>query len=193
MMKRAMLALVFAAATAGAVASTDDAPADRTFGPFKYTPISTRTKIGALGRAYRERWADDASILHDAVLVESSLRAWAQQYPRDRWLAPTAYHLAQLYQELQTNEARAKAREMYDYLAKTFPASKEAHRARARLQAGFPPLQIEPAVSPTPNPYAPATPTPTPTATPTPEPTATPTPAPTPTPTPTPKPRRRLF
>ena len=47
-------------------------------------------KINALGRSYHERWSDDASIVHDALLVESSYRAWAEKYPKDRWLAPTA-------------------------------------------------------------------------------------------------------
>jgi hypothetical protein len=98
-------------------AKTSDAPADEYFGPFKYSALSVRSKITALGRSYRERWADDASIVHDAGLVESSFRVWAQKYPKDIWLAPTAYHLAQLYQEVQTTDARAKAKSMYEYVA----------------------------------------------------------------------------
>jgi hypothetical protein len=143
-----------AAVTMSAVASPDDAAADQSFGPFKYSPISVRTKITALGRSYRERWADDASIVHDAGLVESSFRVWAQKYPKDRWLAPTAYHLAQLYQELQADDARAHARAMYEFLVKNYPSSKEAHFARLRLQQGFPAVHAESPVSPTPNPYA---------------------------------------
>jgi len=171
--------------------ATADAPADEYFGPFKYSALSVRTKIDALARSYNERWQDDASLVHDALMVESSYRVWAQRYPRDKWLAPTAYHLAQLYQEVQTPDARAHALAMYQYVAKAFPASKEAHNARLRLRQGLPPLHPESPVSPTPNPYAP-TPTPTaePTATPSPTPTATPTA--TPSPTPQPK-RKRLF
>ena len=88
--------------TAPAVAKSADAPADEYFGPFKYSAISVRMKINALGRSYHERWADDGSIVHDALLVESSYRAWAAKYPKDRWLAPTAFHLAQLYQDIQS-------------------------------------------------------------------------------------------
>jgi hypothetical protein len=153
-----MVGLAVTAMMMSAGAALTDAPADESFGPFKYTAISTRTKITALGRSYRERWADNASIVHDAGLVESSLRAWAQKYPKDRWLAPTAYHLAQLYQLVQSEDAHSHARAMYEYVAKNFPASKEAHLARLRLQQGLPPLHAESAVSPTPNPYGSAAP-----------------------------------
>jgi len=143
-----------------AVSKSADAPADEYFGPFKYSAISVRMKINALGRSYHERWADDASIVHDALLVESSFRAWAQKYPKDRWMAPTAYHLAQLYQDVQTQDARNHARAMYEFLAKNYPTSKEAHYARLRLSQGFPPLHDESPVSPTPSPYGPASPVP---------------------------------
>jgi hypothetical protein len=149
-----MVGLAVVAMAVGAVAKDTDAPADEYFGPFKYSALSVRSKITALGRSYRERWADDASIVHDALLIESSFKAWAQKYPKDSWLAPTAYHLAQLYQEVQTQDARNHARAMYEFLAKTFPKSKEAHFARLRLAQGFPELHAESPVSPTPNPYA---------------------------------------
>jgi hypothetical protein len=151
-----MVFLAAAALTAGAVASSTDAPADMSFGPFKYTAISVRTKIDALARSHRERWADNASLVHDAGLVESSYRVWAQRYPKDRWLAPTAFHLAQLYQSIQSEDARTHARAMFEYVAKTFPNSKEAHLARLRLREGFPQLRPDTPLSPTPNPYAPA-------------------------------------
>ena len=190
-MRSILAAITLLAVTIGAAPTTTDAPADEYFGPFKYSALSLRTKINALGRSYNERWQDDASLVHDALMLESSYRAWAQRYPKDRWLVPTAFHLAQFYQEVQTPDARAHAIAMYQYVAKTFPASKEAHLARLRLGQGLPPLHAESPVSPTPNPYAPTpTPTPEPTATPSPTPSATPTA--TPTPTPAPK-RKRLF
>ncbi len=172
MIRTVMLALALVAATLGAtkatpkptpppmVSKSSDAPADEYFGPFKYSAISVRMKINMLGRSYHERWSEDASIVHDALLVESSYRAWAKKYPKDRWLAPTAYHLAQLYQDVQTQDARNHARAMYEFLAKNYPASKEAHSARVRLSQGFPALHGESPVSPTPSPYGPASPVP---------------------------------
>ncbi|HEX3465093.1 MAG TPA: hypothetical protein VHS78_13690 [Candidatus Elarobacter sp.] len=156
MLRTVVVGLAIAATTLGALASAADAPADEYFGPFKYSAISVRTKIDALGRSYRERWADDASLVHDALMIESSYKVWAQRYPNDHWLAPTAFHLAQLYQEIQTQDARNHARAMYAYVAKAFPNTKEAHYARLRLQQGFPPLRPEPPVSPTPSPYGPS-------------------------------------
>lgn len=160
MLRTVTVGFAVIALAVGAAAKETDAPADEYFGPFKYSAISVRSKITALGRSYRERWSDDSSIVHDAGLVESSFRAWAQKYPKDVWIAPTAYHLAQLYQEVQTDDARSKARAMYEFLAKSYPQSKEAHSARLRLQQGFPALHAETPVAPTPNPYgSPAAPT----------------------------------
>ena len=156
MLRHALIALALLATTLAAAGTSGNAPADEYFGPFKYSAISVRTKIGALGRAYDQRWENDDSIVHDAGMLESSLHVWAQRYPNDSWLAPTAYHLAQLYQKVQTQVARDHARATYQFLAQTFPKSKEAHFARLRLQQGFPPLHPETPVSPTPNPYAPA-------------------------------------
>ncbi len=156
MARTLLLALALAAtatATTAAAVNSPDAPADESFGPFKYTAISVRTKIDALGRSYNARWADDASLVHDAGLVESSYRVWAQRYPKDRWLAPTAFHLAQLYAEIQTPDARAHALATFKYVAQTFPKSKEGHLARLRLAQGLPQLHAESAVSPTPAPY----------------------------------------
>src|SRR5947209_4792749 len=177
MIRTVVLGLALVAATAGATkappkanpparsanvtaTTSADAPADEYFGPFKYSAISVRMKINALGRSYHERWADDASVVHDALMVESSYRAWAAKYPKDRWLAPTAFHLAQLYQDVQTQDARSHARAMYDVVAKNYPTSKEAHYARLRLSQGFPALHDESPVSPTPSPYGPASPVP---------------------------------
>ena len=198
-----VLGLALAAATAGAtkappkttsapaVAKSPDAPADEYFGPFKYSAISVRMKINALGRSYHERWADDASIVHDALLVESSYRAWAQKYPKDRWLAPTAYHLAQLYQDLQTQDARSHARAMYAFLAKNFPASKEAHSARIRLSRGFPALHSESAVQRTPAPYGTASPVPSASTSPSNAPSTAPPPSTMPSPSTAPSPSPR--
>lgn len=157
---RPILVLLLAAATAAAGAASTDAPADKSFGPFKYTAISVRTKIDALARAYRERWESDDSVLHDAEMIQSSYDAWAQRYPHDRWLAPTAFHLAELYAQIQSPRARARAKSAFSFVAKTFPNTKEGHLSRLRLVQGFPPLKAETPVQPTPNPYASEAPAP---------------------------------
>jgi hypothetical protein len=159
--------LAVAATVAVAAAASLSAPADETFGQLKYTPVSVRAKIDALARSYRERWADDASLVHDAGFVESSYRAWAERYPHDPWLAPTAFHLARLYAQIQTPQARAKALDLFRFVAQTYPTTREGRLARVRLQQGLPALHREPALRQTPNPYArPAAASQSPTATP---------------------------
>ena len=148
------LAVMAAVALLAAAPLSPDAPADQYFGPLKMSALEIRSRIDKLGQAYAKRWADDDSIVHDAGLIESSLDAWAARYPHDHWLPPTAFHLAQLYQEIQTPIARAHARAMYEYLVRTFPRAPQAHLARLRLAHGFPPLVAESPVRPTANPYA---------------------------------------
>jgi hypothetical protein len=142
-------------AWSASVPSSGSAPADEYFGRFKYSAISVRTKIDALARAYDSRWEDDASILHDAGLVEDSLRAWVGRYPQDPWAPAAALHLAELYARVQTKTARERAIAAYRYVAQTFPHASQAHLARLRLAQGFPALHAESALRPTPSPYAP--------------------------------------
>jgi hypothetical protein len=148
-----------------APAATQSAPADEYFGRFKYSALSVRTKIDELARAYASRWADDASIVHDAGLVEDGLHAWVRRYPSDPWAPSAALHLAELYARVQSPSARAHAIAAFRYVAATFPRSVQGHLARLRLAQGFPPLQPESPVDATPYPYL-ARPSPTPVASP---------------------------
>lgn len=178
-------------ATALAASKSSEAPADRYFGPQKMSAIGVRTRIDMLARNYDRRWQDDAGIYHDALLVQQSLEAWAKQFPHDSWLAPTAFHLAQLYQKLHLDAARSSALAEYKFVAQNFPKTPQAHASRIRLQQGLPALADETPVSPTPNPYASAaSPSPSPSVapsiTPSPEPAASPSASPTPAPQRTP-------
>jgi hypothetical protein len=130
------------------------APADEYFGPSKYNPLTIRTKIDVLARAYASRWADDASIVHDAGLVESSLHAWVRRYPHDPWAASAALHLAELYTQIQSTTSRAHAIAAYRYVAQTFPHTQQGHLARLRLRSGLPPRHAESPLDPAPNPDA---------------------------------------
>ncbi len=110
--------------------------------------------IDKLARAYHARYKTDHDVIHEAVNLEDALRLWRHDYPRDPWLAPTAYHLAQLYEDVQTPEARKHATAMLRYVDAYFASSRYGHDARIRLSSGFPPLRAESPVRPTPPPYA---------------------------------------
>ena len=131
------------------------------------SPIGIRQAIVYLDHMYDWRTMSDEDIVAEAQPVEQSLRAWGNQFPKDPWLPPTAYHLMQLYAEIQTSGARAHAFTMMYYIVGKWPSTKEANLCRERLTQGFPPFHDEPPLRPTMPPSTP-TPTPTPEETPTP-------------------------
>ncbi len=177
-------AVVGIRSAASSSAFSDSAPADEYFGPFGMSPLSIRLTIDRLADGYVKRYKSDPDIIHEAVDIENALYLWRYKYPNDPWLAPTAFHLEQLYQAVQTPEAHYRATALLHYIAANFPASKYAHLARVRLAAGFPALHDEPPLVPSANPYAtPAAPEPVPTLL-APPPIADPSPPPAPSPPP---------
>ncbi len=129
------------------------APLDAYFGPYKLSAIVIRHRIDALGVRYHSRTISDGDLIHDAGVLESAMDIWQRQYPRDSWIVPTIYHLEQLYQAVQTREARAHATTLLKLLIETYPKTRQAHLSRLRLAQGFPPLQPETPAHATPNPY----------------------------------------
>jgi hypothetical protein len=129
--------------TATHSAGAGSAPVDQYFGSFGMSPLSIRSSIGFLGRQYHYRTISDHDLLHKALLTEDALRKWRTAYPADPWLAPTFFHLEQLYQAVQTEEARKHATAILKAVVLYFPDTKEGHLSRLRLAAGFPPLVAE--------------------------------------------------
>ncbi len=66
----------------------------------------------------------------------------------------TAFELEQLYQAVQSTNARSHATAVLKFIVKAAPQSRQAHLSRLRLAQGFPPLVAETATHATPNPYA---------------------------------------
>ena len=128
------------------------APADEYFGPLRMSGLAIRMRIDVLGRRYHARSESDDDLLHDAGDVETALHLWSGRYPHDTWLAPTAFHLAQLYAVIQTPVARVRAAAAFRYVGGSFGATHDAHLARLRIAQGFPALHVEsPIASPTPS------------------------------------------
>lgn len=120
------------------VVDTSAAPLDEYFGPQKMSAIGVRMRIDALGRRYHARQTTDGDLLHDGEITEASLRAWDAKYPRDPWLAPTAYHLEQLYALVPSPEGHARAMTMLHFVVDTFGSTRFGHLGRLRLAQGFP-------------------------------------------------------
>jgi hypothetical protein len=148
-----LLTAVLLCAVPAAAASTD-AAADEYFGPFHMSALQIRMKIGDLGRRYNARTISDHDLIHDAALEEAALRIWRNKYPKDTWLAPTAFHLEQLFQAVQSDEARKHATSLLAYIDRYFHDTKYGKIARLRIAQGFPPLHEESVVvaAPTPRP-----------------------------------------
>ena len=128
------------------------APADTYFGAFGMSPLSIRTSIGFLGRQYDYRRISDHDLLRKALMTEDALRKWRARYPADPWLAPTFFHLAQLYAVVQTAEARKHATAIFNDVVRNYPDTKEGHLSRSRLAAGFPALVPETPLAASPSP-----------------------------------------
>lgn len=141
------------------------APLDAYFGKLHLSALVIRHRIDVLSARYHSRTISDDDLLHDAKLLESALDVWQEQYPHDLWIVPTIYHLEQLYQAVQTSEARAHATGLLNFLIKTYPDTPQGHLSRLRVKQGFPPMHAETATHATPNPYAPPSPEPAPSAT----------------------------
>jgi hypothetical protein len=162
---------------------TAAAPADDYFGSTKISAIGIRNTVNALARRYHERSIADDDLVHDAKLAEAAAYDWQRHYPRDPWIPSTLFRLDVLFGGVQSTNARSHAMSLATFLAKAYPATKEAHLIRLRLAQGFPPLHAEIAPHATPNPYAseaaPAgSPTPSPSSVPQPAASALPSPSP---------------
>ncbi len=149
----ALMTLLNPLGATAAMVDRSAAPADEYFGAQKMSALGIRMRVDALGRRYHARTISDDDLLHDAAIAEASLRAWAQRFPRDPWLAPTAFHLEQLDQTVQSPAARAQATGLLRYIAQNYGKTKYGHLSRVRLAQGFPPLHGETVVTATPNPY----------------------------------------
>ncbi len=139
------LCVALSSLAAGAKTAVDRsaAPADEYFGTQKMSALGIRMRVDALGRMYHARTIADNDLIHDASLAEASLRNWDERYPRDPWLAPTAFHLEQLYAAVQSSDGRTHATSLLHSIVGTFGTTRFGHLSRLRLAQGFPPLQNE--------------------------------------------------
>jgi hypothetical protein len=149
------------ALTAREMTFAESAPADVYFGAQGMSPLSIRSTIGFLGRQYHYRTISDRDLLRKALITEDALRRWRTKYPKDPWLAPTFFHLEQLYQAVQTEEARKHATAILKDVVANYPDTKQGHLSRSRLAAGFPALIPEtPLLLPSPTPAPQPSPSP---------------------------------
>ena len=131
-MKRMVLALALALTMCGsalpamAVDTSDLAPADQYFGHLKMSILGIRNSLKDLSASLDVHPENADHIFDKAVLVEDALRDWQSKYPRDPWIPRYTFSLAQLYDKIQTDDARVRSHETMQWLIATYPESEFA-------------------------------------------------------------------
>jgi hypothetical protein len=146
----------------------NSAPADRYFGRLKmsFLGINNTLRFEALRAGDH---STDSSIVNKVNYADDSLRAWAEEFPRDPQLAHSYFLAVLVYQKIWTKPAQEKAWAYMQLILAKYPETYFAKRVRNDIAAGF-----------TEHYYADALPCPTPPPTPSPLPSPTPVPSPSP-------------
>ena len=110
--RRAVLAAPLYAHPAGALP-----PADRYFGRVLMSIPEVRYWLRDLTSRIDSHPADASQVFNEAVFIEDALRDWAQKSPADSFLPNYIHCLAELYREIDNEDARSRRAETLDWLA----------------------------------------------------------------------------
>jgi hypothetical protein len=151
------------------------APVDRYFGKLKMSALRIRYEIVSIRDRYETHKILPEEALHLALLTEDAFDDWSHQYPKDTWLASTAYLFAKLYAELPGTTARDRAVALYTYVKSHWANTHYASESRDALHRGVAvrpnPAWAAPSPSPSPAVSGSAAPSGSPSASPSPSPT----------------------
>jgi hypothetical protein len=135
-MKRFCLAVLLAvgfaisAAPAYAQPAPGLAPADRYFGRLKMSILGVRNSLTDLSARVAAHPEAAVPVYEQALLVDDALHDWAAQFPNDPWIPRFAHALAELYRQVDTEDARIRMNDTLDWLIATYPRSEYAQRPR---------------------------------------------------------------
>jgi hypothetical protein len=146
---------ILAAALLVATLATTAAPADRYFGKLKMSALRIRYEAMQLRVRYETHKLRPEDAEHLLLLTEDAFDSWSHAYPKDGWLASTAYLMAGLYQELPGGNAAHHATTLYSYVVHQFPNTHYASQSRTALHRGIP-VRSYPAWAVTPVPATPS-------------------------------------
>lgn len=162
------------------------APVDQYFGKLKMSALRIRYEIVSIRDRYETHKMLPEEAMHLALLTEDAFDDWSHKFPKDTWLASTAYLFAQLYAELPGPTARNHAVGLYTYVTSHWANTRYASESRNALHRGVavrpdpawaagrrteaashtpspsPSPQVSGSTSPSASPSAPASPSPSP-------------------------------
>ncbi|MFN2528040.1 MAG: hypothetical protein ABR584_04925 [Candidatus Baltobacteraceae bacterium] len=131
------LLLLLLLGTLGAAAASN-APADKYFGRLKYSALRVRFTTQQLKTAYERHKKLPGDVEHMAAFTVEAFYEWAHTYPKDRWLASSAYGIAQLYEELPGTGARSEALRLLTFISTSYPGTLQARASARDLRGGLP-------------------------------------------------------
>lgn len=114
------------------------APSDQYFGKLKMSALRIRYEIVSIRDRYETHKILPEDALHLALLTEDAFDDWAHKYPKDSWLASTAYMFATVYAEMPGTTARDRAVALFTFVKSHFPNTRYASESRNALHQGVP-------------------------------------------------------
>ncbi len=114
------------------------APVDQYFGKLKMSALRIRYEVVSIRDRYETHKVLPEDALHLALLTEDAFDDWSLKYPKDSWLASTAYMFANLYAELPGTTARDHAVALFTFVKSHFPNTRYASLSRNALHRGLP-------------------------------------------------------
>ncbi len=121
-----------------AILGSTAAPGDQYFGKLKMSAVHIRYEIVSIRDRYWTHKILPTDAMHLASLTEDAFDDWARRYPKDDWLASTAYNFAQLYGLLPGTEAHDRAVALLKFVTTRFPHTSYAASSRTQLHRGVP-------------------------------------------------------
>jgi hypothetical protein len=109
------------------------APADEYFGRLKLSILGIRNTIRDVGLRADADPAKAPGMLGTVGLTEDALHDWEHKYPHDTWIPPTILSLERLYAKVDTDDARAHAKDVMVWLVHDYPTSAPGKLGRDEL------------------------------------------------------------
>jgi hypothetical protein len=122
--------------SAAVLVAATSAPVDQYFGKLKMSALRVRYEVVSIRDRYETHKILPEEAMHLALLTEDAFDDWERKYPKDSWLASTAYLFAKVYAELPGATAREHAVALFTYVKSKWPNTRYASDSRTALHRG---------------------------------------------------------
>ena len=110
------------------------APADEYFGRLKLSILGIRNTIKDMGlKADADPPHAVTNVMGAVALTEDAMHDWERKYPHDTWIPPAILSLERVYAEVDSDEARDRAKAVMVWLVHDYPKSAPAKIGQKEL------------------------------------------------------------